>query len=317
MNRLLITFWKSALCCWLMLFACGLQAQQVQDLPDGRFLEPETKVGAPIHYILKYKHKPMQEVLFPDSAYDFAPFELIDKQFFPTKTVGNTSIDSVVYTLATYETDTRQGLALPVFIASSTNPDGKRAVFPKADSIDLEPLIQAMPDSIRLFEDTQMAHVDKEFNYPYLLIAVGLIWLIIASIILFFGGTIRRSWKLRRLKKKHLQFVGNFERFISQGVKADVESAVALWKGYTGNLTSLPLASYTTKEISRNTNSTPEVIDALRYTDKVIYAGTSSEDDLTAHLQELKKYTQSIYQKEVQRIKGNQKAKPKYIREEA
>lgn len=301
MNLLPPHFFRHFLYCSLLLCTSLIWGQQA--LPDGRFLEPETKVGQPIHYILKYKHSPNQEVLFPDSTYDFTPFELVDKQFFPTRTEGAISIDSVVYTLATYETDLRQGLSLPIFMSSTNDPDGKMPIFAKSDSIDLEPLIQEMPDSLILFEDTQIAHVSREFNYPYLLIGLLAVFISIVLAVALFGKKVQQGWKLKRLKKKYQKFVESFDQIQGKGGQASVAPAITLWKTYTGQLMGRPLTSYTTKEIAGFITS-PKVLESLRYADRVMYAGTFSEERLSDHLNALKAFTQEVYEQKVQAIKA-------------
>lgn len=269
---------------------------------DGRFIEAETKVGDTIHYVLKLRHHPSLEVVFPDSTYDFAPFELVHQRAFPTRTDSISSLDSVVYTIATYELDARQGLKLPIFIADPTAMDGHRKLFPQADSIDLQPLITEMPDSVVTFENTQLAYVAEEFNYPYLLIGIGSSLMTVGLIYILFGSSIKKAILLKRLKRDHEQFINKFQHY-SEGSQVNVEKAVGHWKRHIGLLLDLPISSYTTKEISRKVTDVPEkVLSSLRQTDQAIYAGLQ-KDDLLDSFRELRTFAEITYNKRVEEIK--------------
>ncbi len=289
---------------WVLLFSTNIYAQD--EVLDGRFLEPTTKVGVPTHYILKMRHSPDLEVLFPDSTYDFSPFELLSKQAFPTKTDSLGSLDSVVYTLATFNTDARQGLSIPVYIADKKQAEGKRPIYPSADSVDLEVLLKTLPDSVAAFENTQMATVKEEFNYPYLLIGLASLLIVLAAVWLLFGNDIRSTFLLRKLKKQHLQFIQQFDQLIFDGGKQEIEPAVSLWKSHAGEMLGVPMGSYTTKEVSRKVKGVPsEVIVALKKSDQAIYAGIE-QADMLPHFRLLKDYAQDAYQQRVNQIKNDQ-----------
>jgi len=81
-------------------------------------------------------------ILFPDSTFSFAPFELQKKIYFPTSTKNGISRDSVIYYLATYEVDSIQTLKLPVYVV---NPMDCTAVFSNTDSVFFQNLVKAIP----------------------------------------------------------------------------------------------------------------------------------------------------------------------------
>jgi len=84
--------------------------------PYGKFLSDSIKIGQPVKFSLCFKHPVDMEVFFPDSSYDYSPFEFIDKQYFPTRSDSFSSTDSVVFTLMSFEIYKVQVLTLPVFI---------------------------------------------------------------------------------------------------------------------------------------------------------------------------------------------------------
>src|SRR5688500_10227732 len=91
------------------------QAQSpAANLPQGLFQEDSVKLGQQVNYLFFHRHSATEEIIFPDSTYNFSPFELVSRQYFPTRTKGGWSHDSVVYTLRTFDIAPVQTLALPV-----------------------------------------------------------------------------------------------------------------------------------------------------------------------------------------------------------
>lgn len=277
----------------LLCFLCSALLSTAQDLsPKGWFHQNEAKLGEPIQYSLVLKHNAKLEFYFPDSTHDFSPFEYLERAYFPTQTdsLGN-SYDSIVYTLATYELGQTQFLSVPIFIKGDKNP---RPLTPAKDSISLIELIQELPDTVALFENTTAARVDKAFNYP---VVVSLLVTLILTLVfgyIVFGDRIRLYFTIKTMKRKHLAFLLNFDNLIYQGDTKDIEPAIALWKSYSGNLMNIPLSSYTTKEIKRAIPEETVVINALQQADKVIYAGEAT-GDTKKKLATLKDFTQKAY----------------------
>ncbi len=111
--------------------------------PKGAFLVDSAKIGEQIPYSLSIRYPKQMEFLFPDSNYNFFPFEFISKDFFITHTDSLGSVDSAIYYLATFEIEPVQKLFLPVFMISQ----GDSVVLsPPADSIYLKALINQIPD---------------------------------------------------------------------------------------------------------------------------------------------------------------------------
>ena len=59
---------------WLLPLLALARPSFTDSLPQGRFLRPTVRVGEIIEYELTYRHAPSLEVIFPDSAAEFAPF---------------------------------------------------------------------------------------------------------------------------------------------------------------------------------------------------------------------------------------------------
>src|SRR5437868_3547907 len=94
----------------IILFPSLLKSQTFP--PQGTFQEDSVQIGAPFGFALSLSYDAQEQVLFPDSNYNFKPFELIEKNYFPTKTVNGISKDCVVYIFETFKTDSIQKLSL-------------------------------------------------------------------------------------------------------------------------------------------------------------------------------------------------------------
>ncbi len=280
----------------------GCFALVAQDaVPRGGFHERKAKLGEPIVYSLVFRHSPNLEVVFPDSSYNFAPFELLQKDFFPTQTDSLGSYDSVAYTLATYELDKVQYLSLPILLPSKTSEDFEK-VFSDKDSIQLVEIVKVIPEEKKTFEDTSLVNVEKEFNYPYLLIGLAILLTLAVVIFLSFGGKVREYFKRKRLEKAHLRFVARFEQLVSESPNSELDKPIALWKKYTGDLMNIPLESYTTKEIDSFVNN-QQLIKVLREADRAIYSG-NSEINIKKEFSILKAFTAEEYEKKLEKEFG-------------
>src|SRR5215831_2013772 len=84
-----------------ILFFSAAHAQEIK--VHGKFNGDSVKIGKPIEFYLSAHYPENLNILFPDSTFSFAPFELQKKIYFPTQTKNGISKDSVIYKLATYE----------------------------------------------------------------------------------------------------------------------------------------------------------------------------------------------------------------------
>ena len=242
------------LCCLGILL--GLGTTYGQELkPVGQFVPDTVKIGESIQYTFSFSYPAELEVVFPDENFSFAPFEYIDRTFVPTRTDSINSFDSVVYTLTTFELDTFQSLSLPIYIISA-DEEGEAdsiTIFASPDSVYLQQLITELPDSLDLKNNTAYLDTPLQFNYPYFLIGLGILVVLLLIIYLLFGEKIRRQWQLRRLRKNHEQFREKFARQLEQlrqsPDKEQLEQTLVLWKRYMERLERAPYTKMTTKEI--------------------------------------------------------------------
>lgn len=249
-------------------------------VPRGQFLSDSTKVGNPIQYVLSLKHPSDMEIIFPDSAFDFSPFEWIKKEYFPTRTDAAGSTDSVIYTLTSFSTDSVLRLRLPIYIIASQDCT---AVYAEPDSVFLQRLITARSDSLQPKSNTAYYPVQPYFNvgnFMALLIGISMLALLIY---LAFGKRINRQYKLYRMGREHSSFRHDYEK-LTRHMKPDtavntIENAVILWKNYMEQLEDKPFSSYTTKEILEIIPN-QQLAEALQHTDRIIYGQMSADQSV-------------------------------------
>ena len=85
----------------------------------GNFIEDSIQVGDLVSYNLKVTYPNNIEVLLPDSNYNYAPFEYIDKLYLSTVDDSIFNYDEVTYKFTSFNLDSIQFLKIPVFIINS------------------------------------------------------------------------------------------------------------------------------------------------------------------------------------------------------
>ena len=265
--------------------------------PKGKFLSDSVKVGLPVQYALSYRHKATADVFFPDSAYNFTPFEMVKREYFNTVTDQHGSLDSVIYTLISFEVTPIQELSLPVYVRAKR--DCTR-VFAPMDYVILSSIIKPNVniDTLSLKKDTRFIPIAQQVNFPLIfLIIIGLL-LIIGMVFWFFGKPIRRQIRLFNFKRRYDDFRKLFQR-LSRGTEdakrrlENIEKAVVLWKKYIERIENKPFTTFTTKEILDNLKDN-RLSDALREIDATVYGGVYSNQTI-ASLQVLQELAEGLY----------------------
>ncbi len=265
--------------------------------PKGKFLSDSVKVGLPVKYALSYRHKATADVFFPDSTYNFAPFEMVKRDYFNTVTDQNGSLDSVVYTLISFEVTPVQELSVPVYVRAKR--DCTR-VFAPMDYVVLESIIpnNVLADTLSLKKDTRLIPIAQQVNFPLIFLIIMGIFAIVGIIFWFFGKPIRRQIRLFNFKRRYDEFQKLFQR-LSRGTEdskkrlENIEKAVVLWKKYIERLENKPFTTFTTKEILDNLKDS-RLSDALREIDATVYGGVYSNKTI-ASLQVLQELANGLY----------------------
>ncbi len=255
---------------------CAAPGQELK--PQGGFLSDSLKIGLPVQYTLSLRHPAELQVVFPDSGYRFAPFEWVGKRYFPTRTDSRGSLDSVVYTLSTFNINPVQRLRLPVFIVSQKDCT---AIYAETDSVFVRQMITQPPKFLPPRVNLQYVPVRPTFDYVFwaaVTLTSGLLLLLIYAA---FGKGIKRQFRRYRLWRAHRNFVGAYEklrrRVRQQKEPVAVENTVTLWKRYMEGLHGKPYSSYTTKEIVEIIPD-PQLADSLQTADRAIYGNLIPEE---------------------------------------
>jgi hypothetical protein len=297
-RRILVT----VLC--LVIFSARLYSQEV--IVKGRFHTGRVKLGQSVPYSLTARYPDSVTVVFPDTAYSFAPFEFIRKTYVQTKTKKNVSYDSAVYFLTTFEIDSVLNFKLPVFVV---HPHDCTAVYSGVSSIALTQLVGSIPQSVTpqdlpLKTNTDYLRVRWLLNYPILLLATGIFIVALIVAWLVFGKRIRRYYSLRRLARRHAAFIQDFSRSLEQLRQqfspARAESVFVIWKKYMEKLVAQPYTKYTAREIlSREHDTTLGA--SLQSINRIIYGGIDPHSEEA--FVNLKTYTEQQFARKLEEVK--------------
>jgi len=287
---------------WAFMQVGAAHGQQIQS--SGTFVADSFKIGEPVEYILTAKYPKSREVIFPDSSFNYAPFEYLRKSYLSTTRADSVfAYDSVIYELTSFEIDQVQYLDLPVFLLSSND---SIEIKTPPDSIYLTELIPVVYDSLELKPNTSFLDVPFAINYPYITIGVVVLLVVSLALYLIFEKTIRKKLLIRKLRRDFEKFTASFERGINDirkntGPKV-TEDTVAVWKRYMERLENRPYTKLTTKEIL-SSGLDDKLKDSLKGIDRNIY-GSQNIEDLYRNFEVLEDFTQERYLRKVNEVKN-------------
>jgi hypothetical protein len=267
------------------------------------FLHDSIRIGDEVPYHLTASYPINEQVLFPDSTFDFSPLEFRRKEYFPTRSTNTTSYDSVVYYLTSFGIDRVQKLSLPVYQLAAKDCT---QITSNSDSILIQQLVPQLPDSLRSIPvRASMAYqeVDRQINFPLFLIGYGVLVLLTAILWILFGEKIRKHYRLKKLYKAHAAFVSAFEQQLRSGKifsRKETEDTLALWKRYMEQLSTLPYTRMTTPETLRLEKDIT-LAQSLRSIDAAIYGNATPEE---GPLIALKGFADQRFNKKIQEVKN-------------
>jgi hypothetical protein len=251
-------------------FGATLKAQK----PIGQFNNDSIKIGEIVTYSLEFKHNSKQDLVFPDINFNYAPFELVDKTYFPTKSYKGTSLDSAVYHLRTFNIGEFQNLALPVFVLKNGD---STAIYSSKDSVYIKQQISGDVKGIKLKSESTFIPMKAKQNILFIFLQIATVLLVAFIWWLFFGKIIRRQFKLLSIYRRHLDFKNTFNRYVKNINKTNIEKTLILWKKYMGSLKKQPFNTMTTPEIIQNI-PLENLSEALRIIDSSIYGNVIAEN---------------------------------------
>ncbi|WP_109829810.1 hypothetical protein [Reichenbachiella versicolor] len=289
----------------IIIFVLGISQLRAQEIkPRGEFLSDSIKIGQEIGYALTVKYPKRLQIIYPDSTYSFGSFEFYSKKYFETTVDSTMATDSVVYGISTFEIDPIQSLQLPIYILNGAD---SVEIMSNLDSVILVQYVAQVPDSLSLIKNVDYFDVDYDFNYPYLMIGLGIFAVLIIGAAILFGKKIKMRIKLYRMKKDFERFSINLEIGISnirknQSDKTLIEEVLIVWKTYMEKLEDKPFTKYTSKEIER-VGYESLLIDTLKNIDRAIYSNVTLEE-IHKNFESLEDFTANKYQEKVNELKS-------------
>lgn len=290
---------------WLGLLLSGLAWAQPPVRVSGRFDKDTVKVGEPVVFTLTASYPATELLLFPDSTFAFAPFELVRKQTHPTQARDGRLFDSVEYVLRTFSLDTTQSVALPVF---QVIPGDCLQHAAARDAVALSFVVRSLPDSLAPAQlpvkiTAEYIPMERKFNYPLWGLVGCAALVMLGAATLFFGRPLWRYLEERKLQRRHQLFMQQFAEAQQKNQSAAspqwVEMALTVWKGYVEHLSGRPYTKLTTREVLRQGDE--ELREPLMQLDRMIYSGRATTENQPFDL--LRAYAERTYHQKLEALK--------------
>lgn len=259
------------------------------------FTKDSARIGEEIklHLIIRYYDN--FKVIIPDSTYDYGTLEFIRKEYGSSYKGGNEIIDSISYTLSTFQLQNLQTIEFPVLFVKGSDT---QVVFTNSDTFLLKRNIQySSEDHLKDYQSLQT--LNQTYNYPKLLLYITCGILLIVILYQVFGKYLVRRYRLFILNRSHSRFSSEFDKLTFRvGTQRNVTTVQELlrhWKTYISKLDNQSLLALTTTELIELYQH-----EALKNTlvalDQSIYGNKIQELD-TSILIELKKFSLNRYQR--------------------
>jgi len=274
----------------------------------GKFLEDSIRIGAPVPYAISVRYPSEKNILFPDSTSRLGGFEFAYRRYFPTETTAGISTDSAIYWITSFEIDSVQQIAFPIYELIGADTTFYEAT---PDTVWLQQQVDQVLDSVAAAQlplkiDTVYRNVNLLFNYPLWLTGGGIFVFILIAIWVIFRKRIRRYFMRRRL----MAGFNNFIRKFNNGLEAlntnyslkQAEQNVILWKRYLESLEGQPYLKFTSPEIT----AIPEhdqLTQTLEQIDRMIYGGQPPKDLNPFH--ELKSFSENRFFRKIESLKNH------------
>lgn len=290
----------------VLLFLIGLTGYSQEIKVTSGFTRDSVAIGEPVSYYLTARYPESLMTLFPDSTFTFSPFEFSRKNFFPTKTTGGISYDSVVYTLSTFEIDPVQHLSLPVYVTTARDctafESARDSVFlieqiniPASDTLAIK--------NLPLKSNTVYERVFTQFNTFILMIVAGVLLVAAVVVWIFYGKKIIRYFRIKNLEKKYRQFAQMFAGEVAEigqnFSREKTEHALSVWKKYLEQLERKPYTKLTTREVIK-LDTDQALGKSLSLIDQAIYGHQTA---VTEPLNSLKAIAEQRFTKKLEQIR--------------
>ncbi|MGY6559717.1 MAG: hypothetical protein ACXIT9_10620 [Nitritalea sp.] len=266
----------------------------------GYFKEDSLKIGQPAHFVLKARYPEQLNVVFPDSAYNYAPFVLLGRQTFPSYTEDGLTVDSVVYRITHFEMDSVLSLALPIFALQEFDSLVYEAEIPFP--IATQFVLRELPESLDLLSLDAYQDVPKGFN-SLLWGILGLVFLtVLAGLLYVYGDRLRQRWRVYLEKRRYKRFKTKWQQteqaFLDAPTMEKADELLGLWRAYMQHLNQKPFREWTASEIA-DFMENKELLKEFRAIEAIIYAGAAASADSARACQELKAICEETFAQKI------------------
>ncbi len=272
--------------------------------PKATFDKDSAKIGEKVKLSVYLDYPYTNKILFPDTNYDFQPFEILKRDFFPTRTRNNISRDCVVFEVCTFLPDSIQKIQVPIFQFQEKD---SLSWYSNEASIFITPVIKGPVPEKPVFETAlSPVPVARKINYPYIIIGMSVIIILILIINFFFDRPIQKFIYLFLEARRHKAYLKQFEKINGQlenSLTVElVENLLVTWKKYLQRVDDHPYTSFTSREIYQ---VLPDQVlrDALMEIDRWIYGGLDMKD-WRSNFNYLKNISLQFYQKKREAIRN-------------
>lgn len=295
-------FWCFFAFCLLLLSPFWGNSQEIK--LKGHFSADTLKLGEPVFYSFTVKYPRKLMVLLPDSAFNFAPFELSEKTYFPTRSDSLFSTDSVVYTLSAFELDRVQKLRLPAYLVQNSD---STVLFSDPDSVVIQEMIAVLTDSATYVENTAYLEVPRKINYPFIIVGGFAALGIILALGFIFSKPLQRQYKIYKLKKQYQKYDQEYRQALkAYGEREEnmkPEALLGIWKTYMEKLEKIPYTKLTTKEIAFRHSNGKDLSSILKPIDRGIY-GRRADGQIIRSFEDLHQVATDSYKKSIREVQN-------------
>lgn len=256
-----------------LLFFSLVSTSLVAQKPRAGFFADSVLVGKEIKLYVSFHHSSKSDIVFPDSTFDFSPFKYISTEYFETQTINGKSLDSVIYTLVSYEL--KPVLAIQPFIKNLNS--GEKIFADSAKVILSSQITEANLLNPAPEKTMEFFTVKKELNIPKLTYYIMGLLLLGFVVIYFFGDWFGKRFKVWKLDQQHRRFIGEFRKMAQSPKESqNIQKAVTAWKTYIEHLNADPISTMSTSEIGVLYEN-ERLESALKMFDSAIFGGVISD----------------------------------------
>jgi hypothetical protein len=271
-------------------------------------IDQQIQIGRPFQVELSVRHPEDVIVVFPDSAKEFKPFELVSSKPRSTHTENGVSVDATVFKLFSWEIDSLQQIQLPVQFLGVAG-DTQQVMSNSAQLLFL-PMIPVYSDTLKLKAHGWTVDIREPFPWLGFLVSFAAFVLVASLLVALLHKPVRKMFRRMRVSRDWRAFKHEHERILQLLENQEVFSTrlQSAWKTYLDRKGYLDLHALTTPELAGALANLPAIdqegIDALvelgHTRDLLLFANQVAEP---GQLKALHAVVAKVLEKEYQRRK--------------